>query len=55
VTCKDLGMIDLATKTIQVGIIAFSTILLRDLKKHQVLPNSQLVTNKGDWKKQNVS
>lgn len=43
------------TKTIQVVIIAFSAILLRDLKKHQVLPNSQLFINKGDWEKQNVS
>ena len=48
-------MIDLATKTIQFGIIAFSAILLRDLKKHHVLPNSQLFANKGDMKKQNVS
>lgn len=54
-TCKDLGMIDLDTEIIQVGIIAFFAILLRDLKKHQVLPNSQLFANKGDWKKQNVS
>ena len=50
----DVGVIDLATKTIQIGIIAFSALLLRDLKKHQVLPNSQLTANK-DWGKQNVS
>lgn len=50
----DVGVIDLAIKTIQVGIIAFSALLLRDLKKHQVLPNSQLFTNK-NLEKQNVS
>jgi hypothetical protein len=50
----DIGVIDLATKVIQVGIIAFSAILLRDLKKHQILPDSQLFTSKG-WEKQNVS
>lgn len=37
----DVGVIDLLTKIIQVGIIAFSAILLRDLKKHQVLPDFQ--------------
>lgn len=36
----DVGMIDLATKTIQVGIIAISVILLRDLKKEQIIPGS---------------
>lgn len=54
-TCKDLGVMNLATKTIQVRITAFSAILLRNLKKHQVLSNSQLFANKGDWEKQNVS
>ena len=47
----DVGVIDLATKTIQLGIIAFSAILLRDLKKYQVLPNSQLFANTGNLKK----
>lgn len=37
----DIGMIDLATKTIQVGIIAISVILLRNLKKEQIIPGSQ--------------
>jgi uncharacterized membrane protein YiaA len=47
----DVGVIDLIAKTIQLGIIAFSAILLRDLKKHQVLSGSQLFTNKTDVKK----
>lgn len=47
----DVGVIDLATKTIQLGIIAFSATLLRDLKKYQVLPNSQLFANTGNLKK----
>jgi len=38
----DVGAIDLATKVIQVGIVATSVILLRDLKKEQVLPPSQV-------------
>jgi cell division protein FtsW (lipid II flippase) len=50
----DVSVIDLATKTIQVGIIAFSAILLRDLKKHQILHDSQLFANR-DWEKRNVS
>ncbi|MDE1818731.1 MAG: hypothetical protein KGI19_09030 [Thaumarchaeota archaeon] len=37
----DIGMIDLATKTIQVGIIAISAILLRNLKREQIIPGSQ--------------
>ena len=40
----DVGMIDLATKTIQVGIIAISAILLRDLKKEQIIPESHQYT-----------
>jgi hypothetical protein len=32
----DVGVIDLATKTIQLGIITFSAILLRNLKKRQI-------------------
>ena len=37
----DVGMIDLATKMIQVGIITISAILLRDLKKEQIIPGPQ--------------
>ncbi len=40
----DVGIIDLATKTIQVGIIAISAILLRDLKKEQIIPGSHQYT-----------
>ena len=47
----DVGVIDLVTKIIQVGIIAFSTMLLRDFKKHSPLPGSQLLTDKLDWGK----
>jgi uncharacterized membrane protein YiaA len=50
----DVGVIDFSTKVIQVGIITFSAMLLRNLKKHQMRPNSQIFTNK-DWKNQNVS
>ena len=46
----DVGILDLASKTIQLGIIVFSTMLLRDLKKYPVLPNSQLFANKGNLK-----
>lgn len=35
---NDIGTIDILTKVIQVGIVSISTILLRDLKKEQVLP-----------------
>ncbi len=34
----DVGIIDIATKVIQVGIIAISVRLVQDLKKEQVLP-----------------
>lgn len=47
----DVGVIDLVAKIIQIGIIAFSAILIRDSKKHQVLPNLQPLTNKADVKK----
>lgn len=50
----DVSVIDLSTKAIQVGIITFSVILLRNLKKHPMHHNSQIFTNK-DWKNQNVS
>ncbi|MDE1763650.1 MAG: hypothetical protein KGH88_05340 [Thaumarchaeota archaeon] len=35
---NDIGAIDILTKAIQVGIVSISAILLRDLKKEQVLP-----------------
>jgi hypothetical protein len=45
-------VIDLDTKTIQVGIIAFSAyIITRSEETSGILPNSQLFANKGDWKK----
>jgi hypothetical protein len=44
----DVGMIDLVTKIIQIGIITFSALLLRDLKNHQVLPDSRLFAKKGN-------
>jgi len=47
----DVGVIDLVAKIIQIGIIAFSTILIRDRKKYQVLSNLQPLTNKADVKK----
>jgi hypothetical protein len=50
----DIGAVDLFTKTVQIGIIAFSAILLRDLKKHQILPDSQLFASKKDMKKLDV-
>lgn len=50
----DVGVIDLSTKAVQAGIITFSTMLLRDLKKHPILSDSQLSTNKLDRGK-NVS
>lgn len=37
----DVGVIDLVAKTIQMGIIAISAILLHDMKKYQVLPDIQ--------------
>lgn len=51
----DVGVVDLSTKAIQAGIIAFSAILLRYMKKHPILSDSQLSSNKFDWEKQNVS
>ena len=51
----DVGVVDLSTKAIQVGIIVFSIILLQKLKKYQILGDSQLSTNKLDWEKQNVT
>ncbi|MDE1765286.1 MAG: hypothetical protein KGI27_03310 [Thaumarchaeota archaeon] len=35
---NDIGAMDILTKVIQVGIVVISVILLRDLKKEQVLP-----------------
>jgi bacteriorhodopsin len=51
----DVGVIDLATKTIQIGIIAFSSILLRDMNKYQVLPDLRPSSNKEYLKKYGVS
>jgi len=51
---NDVGVIDLASKTIQMVIIVFSTILLRKMKKNQVLPETQLFT-KGYLVKQDAS
>jgi len=38
----DVGLIDIITKVIQVGIIAISVRLVQDLKKEQVLPTRQI-------------
>ena len=35
---KDIGIVDIITKIIQVGIITISVRLVQDLKKEQVLP-----------------
>ena len=35
---EDIGVVDIITKIIQVGIIAISVRLVQDLKKEQVLP-----------------
>lgn len=51
----DVGIVDLSTKAIQVGIIVYSVMLLRYIKKYPILSDSQLPSNKSDWEKQNVS
>lgn len=35
---EDIGLVDIITKIIQVGIIAISVRLVQDLKKEQILP-----------------
>ncbi|MDE1844650.1 MAG: hypothetical protein KGI10_04895 [Thaumarchaeota archaeon] len=50
----DVGTIDIVTKVVQMGIIAFSAILLRDLKKEQILPDSSLFDKKKNWGKEFV-
>ena len=35
---EDIGLVDIITKIIQVGIIALSVRLVQDLKKEQILP-----------------
>lgn len=35
---EDVGIVDIITKIIQVGIIAISVRLVQDLKKEQILP-----------------
>lgn len=50
----DVGTIDIVTKIVQMGIIAFSAILLRDLKKEQILPDSSLCDKKKNWNKELV-
>lgn len=35
---EDIGIVDIVTKVIQVGIIAISVRLVQDLKKEQILP-----------------
>jgi hypothetical protein len=47
----DIGTIDLVTKTVQIGTIAFSIILLRDLKKRQILPDLRLFPSNDVLKK----
>ncbi|MHB8601861.1 MAG: hypothetical protein ACYC6W_03735 [Nitrosotalea sp.] len=42
----DVGAIDLVTKVIQVGIVATSVILLRDIKKEQILSISKVSSKK---------
>lgn len=38
---KDIGMVDIITKIIQVGIIAISVRLVQELKKEQILPTAK--------------
>lgn len=38
---EDVGIVDIITKIIQVGIIAISVRLVQDLKKEQVLPTTK--------------
>ena len=38
---EDIGVVDIATKIIQVGIIAISVRLVQDLKKEQILPTTR--------------
>ncbi|MHB8601972.1 MAG: hypothetical protein ACYC6W_09455 [Nitrosotalea sp.] len=45
----DVGTIDIVTKIIQIGIVAFSAMLLRDLKKEQILPDSSIYDKKKNW------
>jgi len=47
----DVGAIDLVAKIIQAAIVAISVILLRDLKKEQIMPHSH---TKIGGKEQNV-
>lgn len=49
----DVGAIDLVAKIIQVGIVVISAILLRDLKKEQIISHSHTNTKRG-VKEQNV-
>ena len=38
---EDIGVVDIATKIIQVGIISISVRLVQDLKKEQILPTTR--------------